>query len=156
MIWCKVFREKLNKALIDLSRELVFIYVISFINSLYLILLICIKHSRWQLLNFSHVKPNTPKECKYVMEVIYMRIRFDLKSNSTLLSKNSRYCVMYFYISYGLQNPVRHSRSLHIYSITPSSIFKEVVRWQCLVPLKFQKFYKILRYIKSLNAYMKH
>jgi hypothetical protein len=73
------------------------------------------------------MKPNTQKECKYVTEVIYTRIRFDLKSNSALLSKNSHYCVMYFYISYGLQNPVRHSRSLHIYSITPSSIFKEVV-----------------------------
>jgi hypothetical protein len=28
--------------------------------------------------------------------------------------------------------------------------------WQCLVTSKFQKFYKIRRYIKSLNVCIKH
>ena len=59
----------------------------------------------------SQIVPLQNEECKYVTDVIYMRISFDLKSNSILSSNSQVSCI---FVSYRLQNPVRHSPSLHI------------------------------------------
>jgi len=40
-----------------------------------------------------------------------------------------------------------------IYTSTPTRV--HIIR-PCLVPLRFAKFFKIIRHIESLDAYMKH
>jgi hypothetical protein len=50
------------------------------------------------------------------------------------------------------QSP-RRGRSQSVAKLTAAAPF---YLWQCLVPSKFQKFYKILRHIKFLDICMEH